>query len=509
MPLLTNFSDLRIPTKRVYDSKNNRILNVIRHLHEDNGIKANEDANENLEPANIDSAKWKVHVCVKICALSYPQDFPKSNKHQIGVIPGKRMIVKKFDESQIYLVFPYTNCKVERVEQHRYKEENRCHRQNQNQNQNQCRSQCQCQCQCNLIYGEDLDGGLQSSIYVPRDLLIPIPTGVSLHDVCFIWDILLPFYIHFQHAKNNFSSICIILNNVEREVNEILLVLNHFNYDQGKITITDFTKRRPSMLGKYDCVFCFNPHQLTFAESYCKSTGLESIRNRYCIFIDSPIPSTHSTDKTYVSMRLTYEDQPKCTDLLNILADINTNLVQQQENKGDIGNFHDNSSTNKSTAKSLNGPDKNTGQNTGGNTGENTGQNTGQNTGENTFDTVSLKSSFASTNSSDGSSEIDFERKKMMKSTGKNGNNEDKEDKKDKSHKKRHYTWLWCDEDVVMPNTDDKPDITNSALLDVDALEKSFILGLNKNLSLDGATRRVCYFNKKIKSSSDLNFCII
>ena len=417
-----------LPIRRVYDIKCNRILETIKF----NG----NSSHYNCEPSQKDS---NVKVDVKICALSYPTDF----HHQLyNVVPSKRIIVKKHSfESHNktrrvkFLVYPYTTCHLEGIH-------NDSH------------------CCCSLTYGEDLDGGLQESLYVPKQLLIPIPQNVSLHDVCFIWDIILPFYVYSTYITNQ---TCILLNDIKREINEVLIILNHLNIDQRAITILDETTMSLKYADKFDTVFCFNSKLAQFAEFCCQppTAALALIHKRQRlskILTNFPIVAK-SSDKTYHYMKLGYDDEKSCIELLQIIRDLNNNRSGYQ-------------GLNDSTTQPRNNST-----------------------------TTTVSSSSASTSDANSLRQEHMDNKSVT--TTSNSSRE--------LHSKGHCTWFWSDEDVDLTNYSDLSLEMDQSFDDDeergdvnDDYESRVVHDMNKKLN-SSKPHRVCYFNRKIKPSVNVS----
>ncbi|EGW35309.1 uncharacterized protein SPAPADRAFT_58531, partial [Spathaspora passalidarum NRRL Y-27907] len=244
----------QLPIKRLYDPKTKKLRKSIVFP------RVNEVAK-----THPSSYQEKITVKIKMTGINYELDFIDDCD---VVVPGKGMVVKissippsiesvlAYNPKQKYLVFPYTTCKLE----NQHLEES---------------------CECHLVYGKDLDGGLQEFLDVPHQLLIPIPQNISIHDVCFVTEILLPFYNNLNkvHLNSANSKTLILLNDIRKEINEILIIIKHFNIPQSSIVFLDnytISKLKyPSMYsGRFQTVFCFNKSLQKFAEFSCISTGI-------------------------------------------------------------------------------------------------------------------------------------------------------------------------------------------------------------------------------------------
>ncbi|EMG47842.1 hypothetical protein SBY92_005037 [Candida maltosa Xu316] len=305
----------KLPIKRIYNPITHEFIQTIRLPH------------EITEPTNNSET---VNIKIKICGINYLSDFTHTNNN--SVIPGKRVIGKLAQLPNVkFLVYPYTNCQIENLNHdhnHHY---------------------------CPLTIGENIHGGLQDTLQVSKRLLIPIPGNVSLHDVCFVFDILLPFFKYSQYIKP--EKTIIILNDVEKEMNEVLIVLRHLNIQSNKIVLVDGNSIDDKYLGKFDVVYCFNNKLLNLAKKYCVSTGLESTKSNFLVFSTTPIHGM--SDRTNRVMRLTYDDKPLCLTVLRILSVLNkkkevsspSSSSSQSPTSGDSDSLvHSTSSTNTSSS---------------------------------------------------------------------------------------------------------------------------------------------------------------
>ncbi|RLV96269.1 hypothetical protein JA1_000417 [Spathaspora sp. JA1] len=287
----------QLPIKRIYDPKTKKIKKRIVFAENENG------------KGNLGSYQNKITVKIKMTGINFESDFHEDAR---VVIPGKGMVVKlhsippnlesvfEFNSKRKYLVFPYTTCKLE----NRHIENT---------------------CECNLLYGKDIDGGLQEFMDVPYELLIPVPENISLHDGCFVTDILVPFYSNINKVNVNYKTL-ILLNDILKEMNEILIILKHFNIQQSSFVFLDSSmvlNHASSYSSRFHTVFCFNKSLSKFAEFSCISTGKTLTKSVYNIFANFPIVA-QSSDKTYHSMIPTYQDKIACVKVLEILSQLNT-----------------------------------------------------------------------------------------------------------------------------------------------------------------------------------------
>ncbi|KAF6063152.1 hypothetical protein FOB64_006156 [Candida albicans] len=213
---------------------------------------------------------------------------------------------------------------------------------------------------CDLIYGKDIDGGLQTHLSVPKSLLIPIPYNISLHDVCFIFDILLPFYKFFQFVKP--GKTIILLNDIKKELNEVLLILKIFNINFNSIIIIDGNSLSPRFNNKFETVYfsslmqfnVANPktHKRHNASTDSSISSISTLASNSSFKSASMMmggvnsgtsnnnPNTISSnkfknDKTIKYMQLSYQDKPLCIEVLKILSAINFEREDQEKQKTD------------------------------------------------------------------------------------------------------------------------------------------------------------------------------
>lgn len=297
----------KLPIKRIYNPKIDKFIHKIKL------------PNINNDSIEINSNNM-INVKIKICGINYLTDFNNNNKNY-QVIPGKRIIGKISDFPNLkFLIFPYTNCKNQGLHN-------------------------KSNCKCDLIYGETIDGGLQDNLNVSINSLIPIPLNLSLHDVCFIFDILIYFFKYIKYLK--FERTIILLNDLNKELNDILIVLNHFKISSNKVIIIDKSMINSKYFKKFDIVYCFNQQLFNHAIQYCNSSSTSSI-----ILTNFP---TNSTDKHIKIMKLSFNDKQLTIDILLILSKLNKQrddieLLQQQQHRRPV--HFDNDSLIKSTNSS-------------------------------------------------------------------------------------------------------------------------------------------------------------
>lgn len=305
-------SAAELPIKRVYNPDKHKFVQKIKL------------PNDIATPLQSD----RIDLKVKICGVNYLLDFNTTNN---TVIPGKRIIGKISGfPNLMFLVFPFTTCKLEGIHPHNNT------------------------CKCNLTYGESIDGGLQDNINVCTRSLIPIPLNVSLHDTCFIFDILTVFYKFVNYLKPGRT--IILLNDLQKELNDILIVLKHFHIQSNKVAIIDKSMVDTKYNNKFDVVYCFNHDLLQQAQDYCVSAESKTTKPNSTILTNFKTNVT-TTDKHYKTMDLTYSDKRLAMDVLLILSKLNKQRDEKEYNNVSSGNTsqHDNISLVHSTTSTNSG----------------------------------------------------------------------------------------------------------------------------------------------------------
>lgn len=292
---VVDVNDTQLPYKRIYDPELNRIKQV--YIFPQDRPEQNPD---------LDSTR--ITVKIKMTGITYNCDFHPEAPHP--VIPGKSIIgsinycppslseLYRNPRSRKYLVYPYTTCQIEGLHLDQ-------------------------ECDCELMYGRDIDGGMQDTISVPFQLLIPIPRNISLHDALFVWDILLPFYIQVtnmaQTIKTSRRKILIVVHDTRKQINEILIILDYFHIPQHMVVVVDKTTIQNQYYDyeqQFENVFCFDSSMMKFVEFACISD------NDSQIFTTFPV-TAKSDDKCYHHIQLTYQDRIYCEDILTILSRLN------------------------------------------------------------------------------------------------------------------------------------------------------------------------------------------
>lgn len=335
-----------LPTKVILDGHSERLHEVIKLPHE---VEVGPNADELL-------------LKIKLIGVNYEKDivplrYQVSRNKQSPVVPfnkiiGKIQVLLKHPNCSSlkflskYVVFPYSNCNIQQVEP--------CEN---------CRQLTKVvltrdtmdmfysyPCLRNLEYGITIDGGLQDYLKIrrPSQSLLEIPSNVSLHDSCFMLEIMLPFYIFmvtlflkygYEQASNR---IMIILNDSKTETNDVLIVLKQLNIDRKSVVIMDPTninqlsnKEKSSLHKKFEFVLCFNfsSTALDFTEYCIASVGLPSSKSRFhVVWFDQYAPlearklqkiSEALVDKSYHHIRVGHKDLIHAQDLLYMLSSLN------------------------------------------------------------------------------------------------------------------------------------------------------------------------------------------
>lgn len=289
-----------LPIKRLYDPHTNKMKQIYVFP------KDISDTEQNSK---------RLTIKIKMTGITYTQDFHQEALRP--VVPGRSIIGKieycpsglselfKIRKGRKYLVYPYSTCQLENLHSNK-------------------------DCNCEIMYGRDIDGGMQDCISVPFQLVIPIPNNVSLHDVCFIWDIIMPFYIQtmtmHESIKKSNRKIMIILNDKKKQINEILIVLNYFHIPQTSVVFMDNDSKKFNFREfeeQFDTIFCFDPELMNLAEFCCIPNSKSTI------FTNFPVTSK-SDDRSYHHMKLIHENKIHCLDVLTIISRLNESRETNQ-----------------------------------------------------------------------------------------------------------------------------------------------------------------------------------
>lgn len=309
---------------------------------------------------------------IKMVGVNYGKDFEllKHDKFnpKINIVPGNKIIGKILNvmknskssdflnNSHKYMVFPYSNCLIQDTNNLCLNCQHLFHNQI-NLTSANYQQYSKFKCMRRWEYGYTIDGGLQDFLKIkkPGDTLIKIPDSISLHDCVFSMEILLPFYSFLKNNFYNFQTnqlsvdgrVLIILNDISKEINDILIVLKYFNIDQknfsfidaGKIhelMNSDFEDEKVSYKSIFNHIFIFSLSDLniSFGLYSIISTGLESTKSRYnlvlfdqynpnCLIKHKSLNKYHP-DKLIHHYELSYQDRINLIELLSIISDLNT-----------------------------------------------------------------------------------------------------------------------------------------------------------------------------------------
>lgn len=296
----------RLPIKRLYDFK-------ARKLREFTKL-----------PKEFELADGEVLLKVKMVAINYGKDFDKfkamaqqntQGVHINSVVPGNKFVTKIYASNDMnlefaldnskFLVFPYTNC----IQQGNKQLCKSCLKYGSNElkypdiqtsdHKKHSRDKFPCLGQYEL--GINLDGGLQDFVKVKNalDLLVQIPELVSSHDALLLLDYALPFYCALKslvlpHYNFELDKLLIILNDFEREINDVQLVLKLFGLNIANVLVLDYKKvdlmttdERAKFRYMFNLIFNFSSSVASweFCFRSIASTGLESTKARYQVVL--------------------------------------------------------------------------------------------------------------------------------------------------------------------------------------------------------------------------------
>lgn len=214
-------------------------------------------------------------------------------------------------------------------------------------------------CLARWKYGETIDGGLQTYVHVasPEHILVEIPRAVSLHDVCFLEQVAVPFYAYCIDVlaraieKSPGSRILVILNDAEREANDCLLVRHHLGYEHMRMTFTDLKSlaANPELRQTYTrrfehvLVFASGTDALLIAVELGVPVGRESEECTLALFDDS-VRAPTLVDRQVNCVRPSYKDKFLLESLLATLAMFNrgdrTPLIGSRDSTSSEQNLH-------------------------------------------------------------------------------------------------------------------------------------------------------------------------
>lgn len=348
-----------LPTKRVFDWR-------MRCLRE-----ATKLPREFLLASDA-GPRDEVTLKVKIVGVNYQRDFRLLQSAQgprTNVVPGNKIIGRiasalrhpqaapYANSAHRYLVFPYSNCVIQRTRTA------------------YCANCAQVAdagvasltpasysaharhpCLDALEYGLSIDGGLQDYVRIkaPAQSLVRIPDNISLHDCCFALETALLVFLFVKHNVLE-GKILVVLTELSRELNDVLLVLKHLRVDQAQVTILDVQKVRDiaaladaaNYRAKFNHALLVDvsDDSVAFADGAVISTGLESTKLRYnMVFFDQYNPDSMAknaslhlrrTDRTVHHFKLSFKDRLHAEELLQVIADLNLRLKEETALNGE------------------------------------------------------------------------------------------------------------------------------------------------------------------------------
>lgn len=298
---------------------------------------------------------------IVMAGINYMTDFEwfrNRRNHDTRIVPGNKIIGKivrangiEYNRGIKHLLFPYSNCILQNIEKC-----DNCKVLESEEftylNKDTYNAHEKYACLNNLVHGRTINGGLQDYIKIrnPEDCLIEIPEYISMHDSCFFLDIALPFYIYLKEnplCEDQVERILIILNDISKEINDILIVLKHFKIDKKNIHFLDHTtikgfnySEKQAYKSKFNRVLIYDEllMAIEFGIFSTISTGLESTKSRYPVIIfdmHSPLPSsslqylrTSNTDKSITQFKLSFKDKLAASELMNSISNMNKEMAK-------------------------------------------------------------------------------------------------------------------------------------------------------------------------------------
>lgn len=319
---------MTLPIKKVYDHRLNKVKEVTKLPKE---FKLNND---------------EVLFKIKLVGMNYCRDFESLKSLPNDIVPGNKIVGKVhscnenfnyeyFDEisNNKYIIFPYSNCAQQNI--------TLCAN---------CQKNQQLPCLRKLEYGLTLDGGLQDFIKIPNfnQIAIKVPHNISSHDVMFLLDIALPFYVCIKNyfgpridQFNGNNKALVILNDCEAELNDILLVMKLVNLNEQAVDILDvaaiksFSEQdRQQYHFKYEHVFVFSldPTIIGFAMQTSMALGLQACKTRYHLILFYQytnqnvmdfISDEDFNDKIVVQFHLHWFNKGDFVELLEYVSSLN------------------------------------------------------------------------------------------------------------------------------------------------------------------------------------------
>lgn len=207
-------------------------------------------------------------------------------------------------------------------------------------------------CLAHWVYGETIDGGLQHYVTVtsPEHILVAVPPAVSLHDVCFLGQIAVPFYAYcvdvLEAAVRAWPAarILILLNDAEREANDCLLVRHHLGLENVHMTFTDMARLEAtptlveSYAGRFDHVLVFASGERAAQVAVDLGIAGGDCRARTLAFFSRAVPAHLGalSDRTVYEVRPSYKDKFLLEQLLATLATFNDNRGRKSPSEASV-----------------------------------------------------------------------------------------------------------------------------------------------------------------------------
>lgn len=292
---------------------------------------------------------------IKHVALDFCLDFNVEK----GCVPGQRFIGKisinteskcaetNMPRGQRVFVYPYSTCLIQNIPELC---KNCCHissipDHSENHRKDLYELHKNFPCLKKWVYGKTIHGGLQDYIRIPHPLqqLIPVPELVSLHDCCFLLDVATPFLAYCKDilsALPDFASkVLIILNDVNKEANDCLLVIQHLLLNQHYFTFTDMQtlfkhpEIKASYTGQFRHIFVLAVGQQAFEAGLTfQDTSADSAESPSTISIMASqsaekllIPDSIEVKKICIS----YKDRFLLETLLETISDMNKATIDR------------------------------------------------------------------------------------------------------------------------------------------------------------------------------------
>lgn len=317
-----------LPVKRVYYPKSH-LLRETPKMRRD----------FELDP-EIPQAIFKV----KLAAVNFQTDFTPLKG---PIVPGLKLVGKiwaanvEFDPLKRYLLFPFSSCLMQRAP-------NPCghcaHLANlETLGALSYEKFRQYRCLGEWTYGVTIDGGLQDYMKIPSPMqsLVEVDPLILLHDCCFMFERLLPLFVVLKHPwafTKTGDRILMVLLDMAKEINDVLLVLDHYGMDRTQVVFMDkhliaalLARDRLLYREAFKQLFVFDTlsRLLEFANYAMYSLGLQLTRDRYNVFIfdqHHPLvlahwfPLVRAHDKRFHQVKLAYHHREDAAELMLIIA---------------------------------------------------------------------------------------------------------------------------------------------------------------------------------------------